>query len=219
MYSIRNKLNFTIIASMILALSLTASFLYLRVSGHVEQVFDGAVHDKAQALISLIELDPEGLEFDFAEEGVMLEFQDEGPAQYYQLWANGADLLIKSPTLGETDLPHMQVEFGNHRYADLVLPDGRAGRLIEINFMPRVEVEDDPEDEDYNAEMPPSQPVTMVFARERESLDETLLIIGTTIFGVILLVLVVSGLLIWRLVGSGLEPLAKLARQVSRIDE
>ncbi|MCP4767802.1 MAG: hypothetical protein GY875_16200 [Gammaproteobacteria bacterium] len=218
-YSIRNKLNFTIIASMILVLSLTAAFLYLRVAGHVEQVFDGAVHDKAQALISLIEMDPEGLEFDFAEEGVMLEFQHEGPPQYYQLWEHGVDLLIKSPTLGETDLPRMQVEFGNHRYADLDLPDGRAGRLIEINFMPRVEVEDDPEDEDYNAEMPPPQPITMVFARERESLNETLLIIGTTIFGVILLVLVVSGLLIWRLVGSGLEPLSKLARQVSRIDE
>ena len=219
MYSIRHKLNFTIIASMILVLSLTAGFLYLRVAGHVERVFDGSLHDKAQALISLIEMDPEGLEFDFAEEGVMLEFQGEGLSQYYQLWENGTDLLIKSPTLGETDLPQLQVEFGKHRYADLVLADGRAGRLIVINFLPRVEIEDDPEDEDYNAEMPPSQPVTMVFARERESLDETLLIIATTIFGVILVVLLVSGILIWRLVGSGLAPLSKLARQVGKIDE
>jgi len=218
-YSIRNKLNFTIIASMILVLSLTAAFLYLRVADHVERVFDGSLHDKAQALISLIEMDPEGLEFDFAEEGVMLEFQGEGLPQYYQLWQNGIDLLIKSPTLGETDLPRMQVEFGQHRYADLVLADGRAGRLIVIVFLPRVEIEDDPEDDDYNAEMPPSHPVTMVFARERESLDETLLILATTIFGVMLLVLLISGVTIWRLVGSGLAPLSKLARQVGKIDE
>ncbi len=219
MYSIRNKLNFTIIVSMIVVLSITAGFLYVRVSGHVEAIFDNALYDKAQALISLTELDEEGLEFDFAEEGVMLEFEDEETPQYYQLWENGTDLLIKSPTLGDTELPKMTTAYGHHQYADLQLLDGRAGRLIEINFMPRVEIEDDEEDEDYGAEIPSPQPVTMVFARERETLDETLFVIGSTIFGVILIVLVISGLIIGRLVGSGLSPLSALAKQVSAIDE
>jgi hypothetical protein len=76
MYSIRNKLNFTIIAGMIVVLTIAAVFLYVRVAGHVEKVFDDALYDKAQALISLTELDEEGFEFDFAEDGVMLEFQE-----------------------------------------------------------------------------------------------------------------------------------------------
>jgi len=59
----------------------------------------------------------------------------------------------------------------------------------------------------------------MVFARERESLNETLFVLGTTILGVILIVLVIVGLLIWRLVGSGLLPLSNLAKQVREIDE
>ncbi len=219
MYSIRNKLNFTIIASMIVVLSLTAGFLYVRVASHVEAVFDGALLDKAHALISLTELDEEGLEFDFAEEGVMAEFQEGDSLQYYQLWEIGVDLLIKSPSLGEVDLPRMETVLGQHQYADLQLPDGRTGRLIEINFMPRVEIEDDPDDEDYGVEIPPGKPVTMVFARERESLDDTLFVIATTIFGVIMIVLVISGLLVWRLVGSGLSPLSNLAKQVSAIDE
>ncbi len=189
MYSIRNKLNFTIIASMIVLLSISASFLYLRIVDHVEQVFDGALFDKAQALISLTELDEEGLEFDFAEEGVMLEFQQNEAPQYYQLWENEVDLLIKSPSLAESDLRRMNTDFGDHQFADLQLPDGRAGRLIEINFMPRAEVEDDEEDEDYGAEISEPQPITMVFARERESLDQTLFTIGATIFGFILMVL------------------------------
>ncbi|MDH3858679.1 MAG: sensor histidine kinase N-terminal domain-containing protein, partial [Gammaproteobacteria bacterium] len=105
MYSIRNKLNFTIMASMIVVLSVTAAFLYLRVASHVEAVFDGAVLNKAHSLISLTELDEEGLEFDFAEEGVMLEFQQGENLEYYQLWEQGIDLLIKSPSLKEADLP------------------------------------------------------------------------------------------------------------------
>jgi two-component system sensor histidine kinase QseC len=217
MYSIRNKLNFTIIGSMIVVLSITAGFLYLRVAGHVEKVFDDALYDKAQALISLTELDEEGLEFDFAEDGVMLEFQEHQILQYYQLWEN--DPLIKSPSLGESDLPRIGTEPGDHQFADIKLPDGREGRLIEISFMPRVEIEDDEEDEDYGAVIPPPQPITMVFARERETLDATLFAIGGTIFGVIIVVLLVSGLLIWRLVGTGLSPLSYLAKQVSTIDE
>jgi two-component system sensor histidine kinase QseC len=219
MYSIRNKLNFTIIASMIVVLSITSGFLYVRVAGHVEKVFDDAVYDKAQALISLTELDEEGLEFDFAEDGVMLEFHEHQAPQYYQLWENGVDLLIKSPSLGEGDLPRFDTEHGSYQFADVNLPDGRDGRLIEINFLPRVEIEDDEEDEDYGVVISPPQPVTMVFARERETLDATLFAIGSTIFGVIVTVLLISGLLIWRLVGNGLSPLSYLAKQVSTIDE
>ena len=219
MYSIRNKLNFTIIASMIIVLSIASGFLYVRVAGHVEKVFDDALYDKGQALISLTELDEEGLEFDFAEDGVMLEFQEKSPLQYYQLWENGVDLLIKSPSLDDNDLPRIGTESGSHQFVDVKLPDGREGRLIEINFLPRVEIEDDEEDEDYGVLMPPSQPVTMVFARERESLDATLFAIGSTIFGVFVIVLLISGLLIWRLVGNGLSPLSYLAKQVSAIDE
>lgn len=219
MYSIRNRLNFTIIASMIVVLSITAGFLYVRVAGHVEKIFDDALYDKAQALISLTELDEEGLEFDFAEDGVMLEFHQHQTPQYYQLWEKGADLLVKSPSLGESDLPRIGIEPGGYQFADMKLPDGRDGRLIEINFMPRVEVEDDEEDEGYGAVIPPPKAITMVFARERETLDATLFAIGSTIFGDIVIVLLISGLLISRLVGAGLSPLSYLAKQVSTIDE
>lgn len=218
MYSIRNKLNFTIITSMVLLLSVAAIFLYVRVAVQVENVFDTSLFDKAHSLISLTELDEEGLEFDFAEEGVMLEFQRDRAPQYYQLWEPGSDLLIKSPSLMNQDLPKFGIALGQHRFNDLELPDGRAGRSIEINFMPRVEDEDE-EDEEEHSEIPAAKPITLVFARERESLDATLLAISATIFGVILAVLMISSLFIWRLVGSGLSPLRNLAGQVSEIDE
>jgi signal transduction histidine kinase len=226
-YSIRNRLSATIIASMALVLSLTAVFLYLRVADHVQQVFDSAVFDKSQAMISLTELGGEGLEFDFADDGLMLEFKGGEIPQYYQVWERDTAPLIKSPTLGDTNLPRMEVAPGQHAFADLRLPDGRAGRLIEISFLPRVDVAekwtgDENEDDNWKgADYQPlsPQPITLVFARERESLDATLLLIASTIFGVILLVLLLSGLLVWRLVDSGLAPLSRLARQVGDIDE
>ncbi len=219
MYSIRNKLNTTIILSMIVLLSIAATFLYVRVTEQVESVFEHALYDKAQALISLTELDEEGLEFDFAEEGVMLEFEaDAEQPEYYEMWEHGRELLIKSPSLGATELPRSGIELGQHRFADVELADGRAGRLIEISFMPRVEEEDDEEEIEFG-EMPEAKPITLVFARERESLDATLFAIGFTIFGVFTLVLLLSGLLVWRLVGHGLAPLSSLAQQVAKIDE
>ncbi|MBW9268818.1 MAG: hypothetical protein K1566_04170 [Candidatus Thiodiazotropha sp. (ex. Lucinisca nassula)] len=194
---------------------MTAVFLYFRISQHVVGVYDNSLHDKAQALISLTELDEEGLEFDFAEQGVMNEFESGELAHYYQLWELGTDLLIKSPSLLEADLPLAGIALGHYRFQDLILPDGRAGRLIEINFMPRVEMDD----EEEIVETPQPKAITMVYARERKSLDETLFAIGMTIFSIVVAVLLVTALLVWHLVGRGLLPLSILAREVSEIDE
>ncbi|MES9927514.1 MAG: histidine kinase dimerization/phospho-acceptor domain-containing protein, partial [Candidatus Thiodiazotropha sp. 6PDIVS] len=215
MNSIRSRLNLSIISSLVLVLSLTAVFLYFRISQHVMVVYDTSLHDKAQALISLTELDEEGLEFDFAEDGVMNEFVLLENAHYYQLWQHDAQLLIKSPSLMDSDLPLRGIGLGKHQFADIQLPDGRAGRLVEINFMPRVEIDD----EEGVVELPEPKPISLVYARERRTLDETLFAIGFTIFSIVIVVLLTTALLIWHLVGRGLLPLSMLAKQVSEIDE
>ncbi|MES9863885.1 MAG: ATP-binding protein [Candidatus Thiodiazotropha sp. LLP2] len=215
MNSIRSRLNLSIISSLVLVLSLTAVFLYFRISQHVMVVYDTSLHDKAQALISLTELDEEGLEFDFAEDGVMNEFVLLENAHYYQLWQHDAQLLIKSPSLMDSDLPLRGIGLGKHQFADIQLPDGRAGRLVEINFMPRVEIDD----EEGVVELPEPKPISLVYARERRTLDETLFAIGFTIFSIVIVVLLTTTLLIWHLVGRGLLPLSMLAKQVSEIDE
>lgn len=227
MYSIRKRLNLTIITGMIMMLSATAIFLYLLIARQIETVFDSAMFDKTQAMISLIELeDDAGIEFDFTEEGMMPEFADIENLQYYQIWENGTEILLKSPSLGDTELPLPGVKLGQHGYADFDLADGRSGRLIEIGFLPRVEKEEvvweatEIGDDEWEAEDPSEpQPLILSYARERESLDETLLVIGLTIGGVITGMLGLSAFMILRLVGSGLLPLSRLAQQVSQIDE
>ncbi len=217
MYSIRNRISIGIITSMIMILLVLSAALYYRVVDQVQTVFDQSVFDKAQALISLTELDEEGLEFDFAEDGVMPEFVDGVDRQYYQLWQQAEEELIRSPSLTEHQLPISGLALGEYRFADQQLIDGRAGRLIEINFMPRVEFDEEEEDENYP--LPTAKPITMVFARERESLDHTLQTVAWSIVSLNSLMILVAVALIWKLISNGLAPLARLAREVGEIDE
>ena len=223
MYSIRDRLNITIIAAMVVVLAVAAIFLFFRVSAQVEAVFDRALHDKAQAMISLTELDDEGLEFDFTDADLMPEFAGGEEPQYYQVREDRAGLVLRSPLLGDEDLPRAGIEPGQHRFADLRLPDGRDGRLIEIVYLPHVQGDkwqpEEAEDDGKWNELPQAQPVTLLLARERESLDGTLLAIAYSIFGVIVGVLLLAALLIRHLVGRGLAPLSRLASQVGDIDE
>ena len=225
MYSIRNKLTLSIIVGMVVVLSITTMLLYYLIAREAQTVFDTALLDKARAMISLTELDAEdGLEFDFTE-GFMPEFEAESNAQYYQVWERGIDPLLKSPSLAGQDLPRLETKLGEHQFADLDLADGRSGRLIAINFLPRLELEDDEEDDEVaggsmdQQEIPVPQPLTLVLARERETLDRMLLSIGLLISTIMLLVAMVCGFMVRRMVGSGLIPLSSLARQVGNIDE
>ena len=223
MYSIRDRLSYSIIAGMIVVLAAAAVFLHLRIAGEVQAVFDNALLDKARAMISLTELDDEGVEFDFAEEDVMPEFDGETDPQYYQLWDHRLQPLLKSPSLAAGMLPRQGIAQGRHRFADLDLPDGRAGRSIEIVFLPHVEGDkwqpDQPEDDGEWSELPDARPLTLVIARERESLDSALFAVAASISGVIVVVLLLIAVLVRRLVDHGLRPLSNLAGQVGDIDE
>ena len=80
----------------------------------------------------------------------------------------GERLLIKSPSLAESNLPLAGVAIDTFQTSNLSLPDGRKGRLIEISFMPRVEIDEDEIEE--LIELPQPKPISLVFARERDSL-------------------------------------------------
>jgi two-component system sensor histidine kinase QseC len=219
MYSIRKKLGYSIIISMIGLLITMATLLFLRVSGHIEVVFDHSLYDKAQALITLTELDEEGLEFDVAEKDVMAEFVTGEDLQYYQVWDNRERELFRSPSLRDQQLPRIGIPVGQHRFADLQLPDGRDGRMIEITFMPRVEIDEEEYPEGEHWEVPRAEPIMLVVARERESLNSTLATVANSILLINILVVLITVLLVWKLIDRGLSPLFSLARQVGAIDE
>ena len=113
----------------------------------------------------------------------------------------------------------MKIAPGAHQFTDIDFEDGRKGRLVAINFLPRVELEDEAEEPVAKSEIPIPQPITMVLARERDSLDEMLFSIALTISSITLLALLIATFMVQKLVGSGLSPLSSLAQQVSQIDQ
>lgn len=226
-YSIKRQLITAVIAGSVLVLFSGSVFLDVMIGFEMRKLFDTALLDKARALETLTEQETDGIEFEFADE-IMPEFEAEDDPQYFQIWLNGDAVLERSRSLGNDNLPRFRTPLNQHSFADLTLPDGRPGRLVEIVFYPRI---DGPDEEDFSkdrydstglnelAENTGRQRVTMVLARERVSLQKQRIANRAIIAGAMLCVLLAIVALVMKFVSSGLVPLDQMAVQVRGIDE
>ncbi len=175
--------------------------------------FDEALLAKARALVTLTKFDGREVELDFADE-FMPEFEAPVDPWYFELFLDTEELLERSrsfdghpPSLFSS--PDAPVVF-----ADVRLPDGRAGRQVVIDFIPQIE------DKQLRARYPDwaRQHAILRVSHERVSLDETLRDLRT-LLGVIGAVVVgavaVSVVLAMRI---GLRPLDAMGREIARID-
>ncbi len=217
-HSIYRRLTAWLVIGVGLLLLVTGLVIDTVVGQRLRDEFDQALLAKARVLVTLTEQDQEGVEFDLADE-VMPEFDDPDAPEYFQLWLGNGVPLERSGSLGETDLPRLPNRSDRPRFADLTLPDGRVGRRVQVDFLPRPDLEADEEDGEASAADPPvPQPLTLVLAWEREGLDALL----STVHGLLLTAgAVVMGLtvvLVRLAVAVSLRPLADIRAQVARLD-
>ena len=220
-HSIKRQTIVAVIAGSVLVLFAGSVFLDVMIGFELQKMFDAALLDKARALETLTEQDRTGVEFEFADE-VMGEFEDENNPQFFQLWLNDNIVKERSHSLGSGNLPRLQTPLNQHSFADITLPDGRPGRLIEIVFNPRIDVLDEKDIREGKDDLPQNverQLATLVVARERVSLQNLRFANRVIIAGAMLSVLLVLAILIKKFIGSGLLPLDQLAAQVRRVDE
>lgn len=171
---------------------------------------DASLRAKASSLLALFEQEGPLLEFDPAG-AYMPEFEPGEAPEYYQVW-RGEKPLVRSPSLGEADLPK---RFGTEEEPlafDLELPDGRRGRAVGAELEVR----------DYERSIlgnPGPARVIVVVARERRELDAALLaMLGGGAAGSALLLLGVL-FLGSRVADRGLKPVGALVRHVERIED
>ncbi len=214
-YSIRRRLVVAIILGSTVILGSAVILLDAMIGREMQQMFDTRLLDKARALESLTDRDEKGIEFDFTDT-LMPEFKDPENPQYFQLWLDGKGVFARSQSLGDKDLPHDESPLNRRKIRDIELPDGRPGRLVQTRFVPRLDID---AEKAGNASPPSSQPVTLVYARERASLERHRLKIRLVIAAALLLVLATLAAMVMRIVGKGLSPVTRLADQVRRIDE
>lgn len=220
-WSIEGRLRLSLIAGTGLILLLATSILYIAIENWLRGEFDQALENKARALVTLTEQEESGVEFDFADE-YMPEFERETEPEYFEVWTDDGEVLERSRSLGSVNFPHQRPFSLQPRFRDVELPDGRSGRLVQVDFVPRVD-DDDRVDADVPLDPTKLVPgadlhtVSIAVARSREGLDGKLTVLMVFLAGFVLVFLAIVGWLISVVLRIGLRPLGVVARQIREL--
>ncbi len=217
MRSLRGRLSVWLLAGTGLLLAGGGLFLDWTIRSQVRQDFDGGLLAEARSMMAVTEQEGHAISVELSP-GLMPEF-DAGRQRpdYYQVWVDGGRVLARSASLRGATLPRSPAVSGNPRFADLVLPDGRPGRSVQVTFQPQIE----PDDERETARLgghPVRLAATLVVARGSEARDAFLASFHWTLvlFGAGLLL--GSALLVWAVTQLALRPLDDLARRLRAMD-
>lgn len=132
---------------------------------------------------------------------------------HFAIWLSDGTLVGSADSLEALDISVEEELSDRPRFANLELPDGRPGRKVEIDFVPRGETEH---------VLLPSQvtigsgvgTATLVVAESRQALNRQILNVLLLVTGACTLLLVSLAFLVRSSLRRGLEPVVGLRRQV-----
>jgi len=212
--SIRRRLTLSLLIGFCLLWAVGGNILYLVIRTGLIKEFDSSLQATAEGLSAATEQQKQVVHVDLAVD-VMSGFRRDRLPDYFQARLADGTTITRSPSLKDADLPDRVTPSGKGFACwNLVLPDGREGRAIGIQFMPQLEeeVRDQPD------ALKIKDPVTLVVARHRAMLDHQLGFAAAAILlvGAVLAVATVIGVPL--IVGRGLRPLDTLAGRAASID-
>jgi len=230
-YSIRRRLMLVLAVGFMALILSTGVYVSNVVSDRVTAEFDAALLMRAQGLVQLVEDEAGQVEFDYTPKH-MPEFERAERPEYFQFWlvrdSGSPETLLASTGLrrAERDLPHSEPPPKEPAVRDVRLPDGRAGRMVELTFVPKgpedIGDKDDQSDQSDNGKPPARtfESVTLVLAvaRGREHLDEALGNMQFLMYGVGGIAILIACLLVWRTLAVGFRPIDSVAAQVEKLD-
>jgi len=150
------------------------------------------------------------LELDI-EVGMTGEFNNFNGGAYYQFWDHDRSLTVRSPSLGQRDLPRLDGAQTTPAYLECTLPDGKRGRLVYLRFHPRTE--------QGHQEQAQPKALTLVVARDAGDLHHFLLFMKWLLSGSSAVVVILSTGLGLIVTGTGLGPVRSLARGIESVHE
>lgn len=220
MTSLRRQLTLRLVIGLAIVLVLGGALLRASLARTLVGEFDKALLARAGSVANVLELvslggvDGPDIEYDFQADA-MPEFVGGPEPEYFDLWFADGTEYGRSPSLGlENQLAPALPAFTGPHYRDLVLPDGRAGRAIELTVKVAFD-EEEFEEIVPDADLPR---ITCVVARSRELLDTQLAQMTQRLVGFGGLVLAIAILLVSSFVKQGLAPLRQLSDEVAGID-
>lgn len=200
--SIRKQMAVTIGSVAAALLILGGVTIYLSLRQVLTAHFDVGLLAKADALVTASEIDDDELELD-SEILSFAGFGTKAPGDYFEIRAADGKVLAKSPSLGAGSLDR---RWGAGMAGKITLPDGRDGRAVWVSFTPS------------DAETPEFRNLQIIVASDVGVLRDTLQTIATVLWVSGLAAMVISLVVLQVVLGSGLRPLVRLAREVQDID-
>jgi two-component system heavy metal sensor histidine kinase CusS len=218
MRSLRKSLTRTTMLSVIAVLIGAGLLLSMLVEASLFNRFDGALAEEARLLASMVECNGDRIDLEFAEtETSDRLFPDH--ISYMQLWRDNGEVLFRSASLRNTNLDRRSGPVDSPLIWDISLLDGRPGRAIGIDFIPKGEGDDDREAEPAKKPLVPQTKITLVLARDTVELAETLSSLRLVLIAMGLITIAVSaGALQWA-INRGLKPFSELSVQINNLDE
>ncbi len=189
----------------------------LAVDGWVEDQFDEVVRNKIGLLETLVNEDVDGVEFEFAGE-YLPEFEGSDDPEYFQLWHAG-DTFEKSNTLfmhATRELPFRTTPLNQIQTDEIQLPDGRAGRIAWITFIPQIDTDDRQAFSQTYGDAA-RQPMTIAYAVSIEDLEYSLWLIDISFIAALILVPLLVRFTVRNTVAFALEPLDELNLQIRKL--
>ncbi|MEQ9409693.1 MAG: ATP-binding protein [Fuerstiella sp.] len=233
--TLRTRLLLAISITIVVVLCLAQSAQYALMRRQLYSEFDQLLGAKVRTLAVMMQQDRETIDIPF-QQHPMQEFARAVRPEYYQVWHQNGDVLVRSRRLNQGDLLRLDGDMVVPMVRDIVLPDGRRGRAAGIRFRPPPKglslqtdttareisaTEDDDDDLEDRDDFDFSRyaHVTLVVARDTQDVEASLshLMWLLTATGVIATgsILGILALLVTR----NLNPLRSLARQISQLNE
>jgi len=230
-HSLKNALIVPLMVSFLVLGIATYWVLGSQIHSRLQAEFDQALLTRAQVMITLTsfeEADPEEdehvpyVEFEFSSD-FMPEFALDEGGSYFQLWLPEEEL-ARSESLGEGDLLRPETADGNYLVQDVLLPDGREGRMLTRRFMPQFDEDWGEGVDEQHANLASRYPglqlplITLTVAVGREGLDETMAFINWVLGGGLLILMLIVGTVARIATNRGLKPLNELVGQLGGIN-
>lgn len=216
-HSLRLRLLVGTSLGIALILTLLGSAIYFSVHRALLSEFDRSLLVKARALTSMAEQNGGRIKFEFDSEQ-MPEFVESHRPEYFEAWFADGKPLLRSQSLADTHLAKPSPARDVPEYRDLILPDGRRGRSINLWFVPRDE--NDGETRPWPpSNLPRTRAAALTVARERESLDRAMGHLRWLLFGLCGAAIFVSGGVLLFVVTRSMKPVAWLAWQIGSMTE
>ncbi|MGD0137422.1 MAG: ATP-binding protein [Tepidisphaeraceae bacterium] len=195
-----------------LVLGLLGLALYFGVRRSVESEYNQSLLTEARCVAATAEQHGPQIIFDYAPEQLP-KFVTADHPDYFQAWID-PDVVIRSPSLGHGDLPRPPAGDAV-TYHDMLLPDGRPGRMVAMSFATTIE----PSANGNSSNADSSRTVLLSVASDTLSMHRTLENFRWLLAGWCCLAVVVCGTVLVWIVGRAVRPVERIAGDIDQLRE